>query len=1074
MPILGRMSPVLFAALFFAACSGAHPPAFVELKDPQSYCGDPLSGEKTWEGTPDIFARCTALVGRPYPNAVPNTTTWIRIPLPALNVDDAALHMVRSACAVKAYVDGVEIYRFSGPDGLHPGKFHGWNEHLIRIPRDRRADVVFLAVYCGYPLPVMITRFGNRHDIVRDNALVGLEYFFVGSLGIFLGLLSLIIFVFRRDEAIYPALAVLYAAAGTFILTTNPIFPWFVPNPSHRILFEYMSLFLIPAGGFAFAEFGVLRHFRRLIRFGWVGFAAYGPAVLLLDQTGIFPLARALLPYQVSIIVLIIPFLVLIGYEAVKGNVQARLLAGGLSILALTGTHAILTALGMISGRWFFDIGLLAFFSSLSLIVFYRIRAVYTAAQETSAELEQKNRRLRELDRLKDEFLANTSHELRTPLTGITGIAESLLRGIAGPLNDRARDNLSYIVSSARRLANLVNDILDASRLQRKDLSLQLRDLDVRQIVELSVRLSAPLIGSRDIEITTDLPETELPVTADEDRLQQILLNLIGNALKFTEHGKIVVKAASRNGRVFISVSDTGIGIPSERRDAIFNAFEQADGSTARKYGGTGLGLAITRDLVRLHGGEILVESEKEKGSVFTFDLPAASGSAPGSAGASAKALQIIRDLDDATRKVLHLPGQASDASENARRVLVVDDEPINRRVLENHLELARYAVVSAQSGEEALERIKSETPDIVLLDVMMPGMSGYDVCLQARALFTPQDLPIIMMTAKNQASDLVDAFSAGANDYLTKPFHASELLARIAFHLDLSDMGRRLRKMNEGLEELVRARTRDLDAAVQNLREKDRLIQYEMTLASRIQDELRVTLPAVFPELQIHGLYTPLSLVSGDFYDLVSLRDGGTAVLLGDATGHGVPAALIVEMTRAIFRAALDRFDQPSQILAYMNNALEKGVAGSGHFVTATLLYQRPGVPAVLVNGGHTPSLLLDRRSGEISSHVPDGAILGALTASAADFPHVEITIPPECMLILYTDGITEIRSPDAEEFGIDRFTAFLALHRSKSGKEMVPLLQEELARFAGGRAPHDDTTCLFVEVPAQAAAPR
>lgn len=1065
MPIFGRMLPVLFLPLFFAACSGGRAPSFVELKDPQGYCGDPAGGEKTWEGTPDFLSRCTELKGRPYPTAVAGTTTWIRIPLPDLQVDDAALHMVRNACAVKAFVNGNEIYKFSSPEGLHPGKFHGWNEHLIRLPYAHNAREVVLAVYCGYALPVMTTRYGNRHDIVKDNALIGLEYFFVGSLGVFLGLLCLIIFVFRRNEALYPALAVLYTSAGTFILATNPVFSWLVPEPRHRILFEYISLFLIPAGGFAFAELAVLRHLRRLVRIGWICFAAYGPLMLVLDQAGIYPLSRALLPYQISIIVLIIPFLVLIAYEAVKGNVQARFLAAGLSILALTGTHAILSALGTISGRWFFDIGLLAFFVSLSLIVFHRIRGVYITVQETSTELELKNRRLRELDRLKDEFLANTSHELRTPLTGITGIAESLLRGIAGPLNDRARDNLSYIVSSARRLANLVNDILDASRLQRKDLSLQLRDLDVRQIVELSVRLSAPLIGSKDIEISADLPETELPVTADEDRLQQILLNLIGNALKFTESGNIVVKAVEKGSRVMISVSDTGIGIPADRMDAIFNAFEQADGSTARRYGGTGLGLAITRDLVRLHGGEIIVESESGKGSVFTFDLPHASGSHPSSAGASAKALQIIRDLDEAAEKALHLPGKEPPALQNARRVLVVDDEPINRRVLENHLELARYAVISAETGEEALDRIKNDTPDVVLLDVMMPGMSGYDVCLQARASFTPQDLPIIMMTAKNQASDLVDAFSAGANDYLTKPFHASELLARIAFHLDLSDMGRRLRKMNEGLEELVRARTRDLDAAVQNLREKDRLIQYEMSLASRIQDELRVTLPAHFPELQIHGLYNPLSLVSGDFYDIVSLRDGGTAVLLGDATGHGVPAALIVEMTRAIFRAALDRFDQPSQILAYMNNALEKGVAGSGHFVTATLVYQRPGAPAVIVNGGHTPALLVDRRSGELSSLVPDGAILGALTAGASDFPHIELSIPPECMLVLYTDGITEIRSPAAEEFGLDRFSSFLVEHRNLSGRELVPLLEKELSRFADGRPPHDDATCLFVE---------
>ena len=256
--------------------------------------------------------------------------------------------------------------------------------------------------------------------------------------------------------------------------------------------------------------------------------------------------------------------------------------------------------------------------------------------QQSFATLEVQNAQMKRLDRIKDEFLANTSHELRTPLNGIIGIAESLIDGATGTLPTQTCSNLGAIAASGKRLANLVNDILDFAQLKHKDIQLQLTAVCVREITEIVLTATRPLIGNKDLQLKNNICADLPPVLADENRLQQILYNLVGNAIKFTDRGGVEVSAqlVSEDGEktrgednrksdlLTISVQDTGIGIPEERLDRIFASFEQADGSTARIYGGTGLGLAITKKLVELHGGRIRVESTLGVGSTFTFELP--------------------------------------------------------------------------------------------------------------------------------------------------------------------------------------------------------------------------------------------------------------------------------------------------------------------------------------------------------------------------------------------------------------------------------------------------------------------
>ncbi|NQE35115.1 ATP-binding protein [Microcoleus asticus] len=423
--------------------------------------------------------------------------------------------------------------------------------------------------------------------------------------------------------------------------------------------------------------------------------------------------------------------------------------------------------------------------------------------QASFTALETKNTELQRLDQLKDEFLANTSHELRTPLNGIIGIAESLIDGATGQLPESTIFNLVLISSSGKRLSSLINDILDFSQLKHKTIELQIKSVGIREIVSVILTLSQPLVGKKNLQLINSVAPELPPIAADENRLEQILYNLIGNAIKFTESGTVEISAAlvtgneqsPPNSQLSITVSDTGVGIPEDKLERIFESFEQADGSTAREFGGTGLGLAVAKQLVELHGGKIWVSSTVGVGSQFTFTLPV-SETQPEFSSRQPHLTEGYRHLitPELARESSIINSQVSDNSdllESERlKILVVDDEPINIHVIINSLSVENYDITQASNGLEALNLIQSGfKPDLILLDVMMPQMTGYEVCREVRKKYSPLEMPILMLTAKNLTTDLVEAFNLEANDYVTKPFIKKELLARINTQIRLAKL---------------------------------------------------------------------------------------------------------------------------------------------------------------------------------------------------------------------------------------------------------------------------------------------
>lgn len=401
------------------------------------------------------------------------------------------------------------------------------------------------------------------------------------------------------------------------------------------------------------------------------------------------------------------------------------------------------------------------------------------------------NMQLQRADKLKDQFLANTSHELRTPLHGIMNIAETIVANEQKRLNADSLKSMELLITISRRMSHMLGDLLDVARLREQRIVLQSEAFSIQSVVPGIFGMLEFMVRSKPVRFVMDIDAGAPPVRADEKRVVQILYNLLHNAIKFTEEGTIVVSAKPKGERLFLSVTDTGRGMDEETLARVFLPYEQGDDG-AENGSGLGLGLSISKQLAELHGGALTVSSEPGRGSEFQFDLPLAADRE-----ALAIPLMLRKDREEnyahtelaaaatipAAAAIGLAPALQDDLpllNQSKARILAVDDDPINLSVLVGILSTEPYTVTTASSAGEALELIGERQWDLLVADVMMPHMSGYELAKKVRERYSLSELPIVLLTARTQPADLYAGFAAGANDYVTKPVDAVELKYRI------------------------------------------------------------------------------------------------------------------------------------------------------------------------------------------------------------------------------------------------------------------------------------------------------
>jgi signal transduction histidine kinase len=388
-------------------------------------------------------------------------------------------------------------------------------------------------------------------------------------------------------------------------------------------------------------------------------------------------------------------------------------------------------------------------------------------------EIEERAKQLDQANRYKSQFLANMSHELRTPLNSLLVLARLLAQNPLGNLTVKQVEYATVIHSSGSDLLRLINDILDLTKVEAGKMDINPERFALAELIEDLRGVFGPLTEEKRLGfmITTG---TEVPadLVTDKQRLRQMLYNLLSNAVKFTERGRVelLIEAAAAQSpdtgsRIVFTVTDTGIGISPDNLTSIFSAFQQGDGTTSRRYGGTGLGLAICREVAGRLGGEVTVHSELGRGSTFSLHLPLTQHGGPQPRAFAAEG------------SVRPVPAAMPHEALRGHKVLVVDDDPRNAFVLTDVLEMHGMTVVQATDGRKAIAELASGDIDLVLMDVMMPQMDGYETTRAIRKMPQYSRLPVITVTARAMQGDREKSIDAGATDYITKPIDIEELL---------------------------------------------------------------------------------------------------------------------------------------------------------------------------------------------------------------------------------------------------------------------------------------------------------
>jgi len=671
--------------------------------------------------------------------------------------------------------------------------------------------------------------------------------------------------------------------------------------------------------------------------------------------------------------------------------------------------------------------------------------------QRLIVDLERLNEALIEKERARTIFFHNTSHELRTPLNGVIGYIDLLQKGHYGATNDKIGEKLKQVRSLTESLKIQVNTILDLAKSQSGTLKLCNSRIPLDEVMEEVVVLAESLqLRSPDLSFTWHVSwaAADKPLFVnDRDHLIAIIRNLLGNAFKFRDHNRpnhVHLDLELNEGKLTIRVTDTGIGIPSDKTNVIFEEFKQVDDGSRRSYEGTGLGLAMVKRLVELMGGSIKVHSELGVGSRFELVLPEQTN-VHMEIQKPHDALPALDGMPQGLPTLASTPQEKDPAKASEPfDIVVIDDNDVNCDVIKEILAYHHYPVEIFTDSRKGLERIKNRKPDLLLLDLMMPGLSGEDILLEVRQSQELRNIPVILLTARASQEDRLLGLTLGADDYMAKPILSEEVVLRVRNTLSRTALARE-----------TSAR----------LTIESTLAQAQEVYKSLGYGDTRV------PGVEIAYHFQPAELTGGDWFgvhfDKASQR---LYCLVGDVTGHGVPAALVTIAVAGAVKGALSVVNQKglqwsvADILKELYEAANEAVLDASNKLDRgmTMFFSCLDVQTgtyTYMNAGHFPPFLIGK--DKVSSLLLPGTPLGI--SSKVDATAQSITLGPGESLLLYTDGLIENRGPDGRVLTHKELKKLLTYDQKPIElRDRILTVNQSICK---NQPPDDDCTFLLVQ---------
>lgn len=947
---------------------------------------------------------------------------WYRLRLKVDEVAPYGLFFHKTEAGVQIFLNGVLIYenrkaasdnRFISAKG--PPDYVPLPVSLLKPGLNVLAfRTAYLDYFTGFSQEFWL---GNLESIKNKNTIFIIRHAALSAVSIFLTVFFLIFFLFRRSDKYFLLYSLKSFSLGLWILGYSCIIYYLIDNHQTYIAATYIGGILAAPTFILFLHTFFRQRFNLIAK---IFIALYGIFFLCMlvewVGTGNVELYNRYI-YSVfnSVNLLGIIYAVVFSALMVRRNEEyAEIICFGVSLYFLGSVSSLITLLGVK------DLGIFIIDGYFAMAIIFAV-ALAMRFSRVHIALEKAHDDLLVIDKVKDEFLATTSHELRTPLHAISGMAEIMETSPDEPPTEKQREGLSIIRRSADRLARLVDDILDFSKLRSGRVDLLVEEVDIELLLKGLASLGGVLTGDKPVTVRVKVGENLPVIVGDRHRIEQILLNLLSNAVKFTDEGEVTLTAHTEGGGVNIAVRDTGCGIESEDMAHIWDPYRQLETADTRRHGGVGLGLAITRQLVEMHGGRISAVSEPCKGSLFTVWLPPCPP--PGAVllrhdepepACQPLPVSIVDggERDDATKPDAAGPFMRRADTPSEVRVLVVDDDPDNRRILIEELSRHSYQVRAVGDGPAAMEAIGEAMPHVVLLDIMLPGMSGFEVAAKIRETYPDIYIPIIMVTARSGMEDMVKGFAFGGNDYIVKPFNSNEVLARVENQLVISNMISMEKRVETFLGGDTGAEYRSLveraallDEAFRRLSEWESIISKDLVVARGFLSRLmRSVVDTSAVEYAID--YDPLFAIGGDVYDVHEYTPGKIRVFMGDATGHGIHASLNTITIMTEYGQLRGELASPSAMITALN---ERFCSRFSHYrivftcciaeidlFTGSLRFASAGHPTQFAVAG-----------GKVWALKPVGPIIGF--RKSVIYNETVIDFDPGSVLFLYTDGLLD-----------------------------------------------------------------